>query len=83
MDDYIEFCGRTLIGSHVRREGILDGYFPMGLEGALCDDGEEAEMTRGMANEAWNDEYRTVLERGSRVVGVSVEYLNRLVRRLT
>jgi hypothetical protein len=85
MDDYIEFCGRTLVGNHVR-EGILEGYFPLGERGDFKE--EMRRMTRGMKSGveteevklfAGNGEYRTVLDRGSELAGVPVEYLNGMV----
>jgi len=82
MDDYIEFCRRTLVGGHVR-EGILEGYFPLGED--LKE--EMSRMTRGMESGVETEEvklfaggeYRTVLARGSELVGVPVEYLTGMV----
>ncbi len=91
MDEYIEFCGRTLVGGHVR-EGVLEGYFPLG-EGGEDSKEEMSRMTSGVETESvklfagkeyqtWNGEYRTVLDRGSKLAGVTVEYLNGMVRQM-
>lgn len=95
MDEYIKFCEGALVG--IEKSGPLMEIFPIrsketgkrkkerGRRGPLSG-AEEYRLFAGEEYKMWDEiegeEYKIVIERGSKLLGVEAAYLNGVVRRM-